>query len=222
MVWPLSIYMLKYSAWEIYNSNGPPREIVLSQTFTTGGRRRHLAVGDVVIDVFASQMLAGLNRTDFRYDSAYSQLVDDVIALCVRIRICGMRDLECEPRYGDAGVLGARPDPMDACSIGRTVGVEPETRISEIGLGIGETQSPESNVMALSRAVIDRFLKSDVPGSRLKKIEGAERSCRIRRVANECADHAPGACQTEAIALRPACELKGGVKLLHRAPSARD
>src|ERR1700729_380664 len=81
---------------------------------------------------------------------------------------------------------------------------------------MGEAQSPESNVMAFTRAVIDRLLKADVLTAP-KKIEGAEWCLRIGRVEYECADHAPGACQTEPIGLRPAGAFKGGFKLLPRA-----
>src|SRR5271169_6801514 len=127
-----------------------------------------------------------------------------------------MRDLEREPRQRDAGILGARSDPVDACCFGRAVGVQPETGFSQIGLDMFQAQSPESNVMTLARAVINRFLKTDVLAAP-KKIEGAERCRWIGGVEYECPDHAPGTCQTEPICLRPAGKLKGGVKLSQRA-----
>src|ERR1700730_9665818 len=121
-----------------------------------------------------------------------------------------MRDLEREPRQRDAGILGARSDPVDGCCFGRAIGVQPETGFSQIGLGIGQAQSPESNVMTLARAVIDRFLKTDVLAAP-KKIEGAEWCCWIGRVEYECPDHAPGTCQIEPVGRRPAGKRKGGV-----------
>src|SRR5580698_4039977 len=105
---------------------------------------------------------------------------------------------------------------MDACCVGRTVGVQPETRFSQVDLGMVEAQSPESNVVAFTRAIIDRFLKTDVLTTP-KKIESTEWGFRIRRFEQECANHLPGACQTKAVGLRPAGKLKGGVKLLQRA-----
>src|SRR5262245_10459458 len=126
-----------------------------------------------------------------------------------------MRDLKCKPRYRDTGVFGACTDPVDAFCVGRTVPIEPEARFSQIGLGIGEAQRPESNVMAPARAVIDRLLKTKVLTTP-KKIEGTERGCRIGRVQYECPDHVPGACEAEPIGLRPASNFKGSVKLLQR------
>src|SRR6185437_1876639 len=70
--------------------------------------------------------------------------------------------------------------------------------------------------MALARAVVDRFLKTDILPAP-EEIEGAERSRRIGRVQYEGPDHAPGTCQAEPIGLRPAGNPEGGVKLLQRA-----
>lgn len=176
----------------------------------------NFAIGDVAIDVFAGQMLAGFVEVDCPNDTALSQLAHDVIAFHVGIRIRGVRDLEGEPRQGDAGVFGARSHPVDACGVGRTVGVEPETGFADIGLGVGKAQSPESNVMPLTRTVIDCFLEANVLTT-AKKIEGAERRCRIGRVGYECANHAQRACQAELIGLRPAGEYKGGAQLRQRA-----
>ena len=83
-----------------------------------------------------------------------------------------MRDLKREPRQRDAGILGARANPVDACCVVRTVGIQPETRFPHIGFGISEAQGPEANVMALARAVVDRLLKTDVLTA-TEKIEGA-------------------------------------------------
>src|SRR6516165_4447233 len=74
--------------------------------------------------------------------------------------------------------------------------------------------------MALTRAVVDRFLKTNILTAP-KKIESAERSCRIGRVEYECPDHAPGACQTEPIGLRPAGKLKGSVAPVRSERQAR-
>ena len=49
------------------------------------------------LDVFTGQMLAGFIQIDLPESSARSQLVNDVIALRVRIRIRGVRDLKRQP-----------------------------------------------------------------------------------------------------------------------------
>ena len=59
---------------------------------------RNFAVGDVVINVFASQPLAGFIGIDLTDNSAFSQLINDEIALHVGVGVRGMRDLKCELR----------------------------------------------------------------------------------------------------------------------------
>ena len=86
-------------------------------------RGGNFAIGNVVVDVFAAEMLAGLIRIDFLDDSVFSQLIDDVVALGIRIRVGGVRDLECKPREREAGIFGARSDPVDACFVRRSIGV---------------------------------------------------------------------------------------------------
>src|SRR5262249_46843540 len=110
----------------------------------------------------------------------------------------------------------ARSDPVDACRVGRTVGIQPEAGFPHVGFGIDEAQGPEANVMALAWAVVDRFLKTDVlPAA--KEIKGAEWCRRIGRVEYKGPDQAPGTCQAEPIGLRPAGKPEGGVELLQRA-----
>ena len=63
----------------------------------------------------------------------------------------------------------------------RLVRIQPEARSCHIVLGVGEAQRPETDVMALARAVVDGLLETYVlPPS--KEIEGAEGSGGIRRV----------------------------------------
>src|SRR5690242_12702276 len=98
---------------------------------------------------------------------------------------------------------------MDARRVRRTVGVQPKTGLSQIALFIGGSQTPESNVMAFARAVIDRFLETDVLTTAEKK-KRAERGCWIRRVQYIRANHPQRACNAETIRLRPSAEREGG------------
>src|SRR5258708_33116251 len=101
-----------------------------------------------------------------------------------------MGDLKREPGQRQTGIFGAGSDPQDVGIARRTIGVEPKTGCSQCGLGARRAQSPEPNVMAFARAIVDGLLKPNVL-SAAEKIEGAERGGWIRRDQYESADHAP-------------------------------
>src|SRR6185503_19518421 len=77
-------------------------------------------------------------------------------------------------------------------------------------------QGPESDVMALPRAVIDRLLEADVLAAS-EKIQRAERGRRIRRVEHECPDQAPRAGEPQRVRLGPAESPEGGAKPMQRS-----
>src|ERR1700688_3612572 len=87
-------------------------------------------------------------------------------------------DLECELGQGQAGIFGAGSDPEHALMVRRQVGIQPEASCSHGGLGTRQARCPESNVMALARAVIDCFLETDVLAAS-EQIKGAEWRGRI-------------------------------------------
>jgi len=91
----------------------------------------------------------------------FCELRNDVVPLDVRIGISGVRDLEREPCQREPGIPGAGADPESAGCVGRPVGVQPEARRSNRGLGARESQGPKAHVMALARAVVDRLLETD-------------------------------------------------------------
>ena len=70
--------------------------------------------------------------------------------------------------------------------------------------------------MALPWAVINRLLESDVLAA-CEKVEGAKRGGAIGGIEDECAGHAPRACQTQPVRLGPARGGEGGAKLLERS-----
>src|SRR5713226_9636993 len=78
-----------------------------------------------------------------------------------------------------------------------------------------QAQSPEANVMAFSRAAIDRLLETDVLAAS-EKIERAEWRCGIGGVEYECSNHAPRTSHPEPIGGLPPGDCKGGVKLSER------
>ena len=57
-------------------------------------RQRDLAIGNVVVNPFGGEIFAGLIDFDRFDESIFPQLTDDIIALRIRIRICGVGDLE--------------------------------------------------------------------------------------------------------------------------------
>src|SRR5215831_1347401 len=160
-------------------------------------------------------MLTRLELIDLPDDPIFDQLSDDVVAFGIRIRVGRVGDLKGQLRQGKARILGAGSDPVNACILRWPVGVEPESGRSPCGLGERKVQSPESNMMALARAVIDCLLKTEVLAA-AEKIEGAERSGSVRQVQYKCPDHLPRAFQAQPISLRPAGGCEGGVKLLER------
>jgi hypothetical protein len=78
-------------------------------------RARHdLAISSVVVDAFGGETWAGLIHS-LRLDrSSFPQLTDDIIALCIRIRIRSVGDLKCKASYGQAGVPSASSNPENA------------------------------------------------------------------------------------------------------------
>ena len=123
-----------------------------------------------------------------------------------------MGNLKCEFRQRKAGIFRAGTDPENTFTIRRPIGVEPETGRAECFLCARDAQCLESNVMTFARAVIDGLLEADVLAAS-KKIEGAERSSRIRIVEYECSDHAPGASQIQSVSDRPTRCRVGGSEL---------
>ena len=87
------------------------------------------------------------------------------------------------------GIPGAGADPETA---GCVVGVQPEARRPNRGLGARESQGSKAHVMALARAVVDRLLETDILASS-EQVECAERGRRVGRVEDESPNHAPGA-----------------------------
>jgi hypothetical protein len=120
------------------------------------------------------------------------KLRNDVIPLDARIGICGVRDLEREPCQREPGIRGAGADPESAGCVGRPVGVQPEARRPNRGLGARESQGSKTHVMALARAVVDRLQETDILVSS-EQVGCAERCRRVGRVEDECPNHAPGA-----------------------------
>jgi hypothetical protein len=114
---------------------------------------------------------------------------------------------------GEAGIFGARSDPENVFIVRWPVGVQPEAGHSYCCFDTRGALGPKSNMMALARAVINCLLETDVLATS-EQIKGAKRGGRIGRVEYECSDHAPRACQTQPIGLRPAGNRKGGMKLL--------
>src|SRR5262245_26285683 len=90
------------------------------------------------------------------------ELRNDVVPLDVRIGIGGVRDLEREPCQRETGIPRAGADPESTDCVGRPVGVEPEARRPNRGLGAREFQGPKAHVMALARAVLDRLLETNI------------------------------------------------------------
>ena len=83
-----------------------------SRTGDFQGRKRYLAVSDVMIDMF--DVLACRNLAGVSNDFAVSQLGNDEIALGVGIGIGGVSDLKRQLGQREPGVLGASSDPINA------------------------------------------------------------------------------------------------------------
>ena len=161
-------------------------------------RQRNFTICYVVVDPFSKQILSGLIFLHRLDRSIFHQLGDDIVALSVCVRICGMGNLKCQSSERQAGVSCAGPDPKNALNLRWPVGVQPETRGSPCILGTRQAQRPKSYVMALPRTVIDSLLKTDVLAAP-EEIERAERGGGIWRVEYEGSNHAPRACQTQSI-----------------------
>ena len=70
---------------------------VLSRIVDDQTRQRNLAISYVVVDVLGQEILTGLIYCHGRDSSTFYQLGDDMVALGVRVRIRGVRDLKCKP-----------------------------------------------------------------------------------------------------------------------------
>src|SRR6185369_3280594 len=101
-----------------------------------------------------------------------------------------MRDLERQAGQREARIPGAGAHPDHRLPFVRTVGVAPETGLSPRALGARDAQGPKPDVVAFTRAVIDRFLKADVLAAP-EQIQRREGRGRIRLVENESPYHAP-------------------------------
>jgi hypothetical protein len=57
-------------------------------------RQRDLAIRNVVVDPFGEEIFSGLIHFN-RFDgSIFPQLADNIVALCIGVRICGVGDLK--------------------------------------------------------------------------------------------------------------------------------
>src|ERR1700716_1633895 len=175
---------------------GDPRRastpIQSSSLIDRQARQRHFPIGNVVVDAFHRQMLAGSIGCHVLDDSISPQLGNDIVALGIRVRIGGVSDLECELGQRQAGIFGAGADPENAGTVGWAVGVQPEVGRPQCVLGTREAQCPKSYVVALAWAVINCLLETDVLAAS-EKIEGAERGGRIGGIEYERPDHGPRA-----------------------------
>jgi len=81
---------------------------------------------------------------------------------------------------------------------------------------VGQAQSPETDVVALARAIVDGLLETYVlPPT--KEIERAERSGGIGRIQQKRSYHSPRACHPQTISRGPARGCKRIAELLKRA-----
>src|SRR4051794_1043934 len=76
-------------------------------------RQRHSSVSRVMVDAFRGETLTSLIHFHRLDGSNILQLIDDVVALDIRVRIRGVGDLEREVGQGQARVPRARPDPKN-------------------------------------------------------------------------------------------------------------
>src|SRR3954451_21367832 len=144
-------------------------------------RQRHSSVSRVMVDAFRGETLTSLIHFHRLDGSNILQLIDDVVALDIRVRIRGVDDLEREVGQGQARVPRARPDPKNPFVVRRTVGVQPEACGSPCPsiLGPHEAHGPEPDVMPLPRTVADCLLKPDQGNEfRLTDLDGG--GCRWR------------------------------------------
>ena len=165
-----------------------------------------------MVDVGRWQPLTRLIDRDTGDRRIVLQLIQHVVAFEIGVRIGRMRDLKCQPRQREAGILGGRPDPEHRHIKRRTIGVEPEIGAAQRDPGMIEAQRPKSHVMALARTVADRLLKSPVLTA-AEQIERTERRRRIRLVEHESFGHAQAARHAELVGNRPAALGEGCVQL---------
>src|SRR6202034_4521639 len=93
---------------------------------------------------------------------ALFELGNDEIGLGVDVVSGRVSELEGELGEGEAGGPRSRPHPERGLGDSRTIGVQPELRIVQRFVAPLEAQRPEADVVALSRALVDRLLKADV------------------------------------------------------------
>jgi len=98
-------------------------------------RQRDLAIGKVMVDPFGGEIFASLINFH-RFDgSILSQLTDNIFALRISVRICGVGDLKRKASEGQPGVPGAGAYPRTLSLSGGRSAFRQKSAVPQVARG---------------------------------------------------------------------------------------